>query len=99
MTTKISGNQINNFTIETTQLSNTAVAAFAQSLAPKVLYANVANSAFTVLDDTAVNVGGGYTVLHIVLNQLGSLQVLYPIKSQIQPLMSLLVLQELHHML
>ncbi len=63
MTTKISGNQINNFTIETTQLSNTAVAAFAQSLAPKVLYANVANSAFTVLDDTAVNIGGGYIVV------------------------------------
>jgi len=63
MTTKISGNQINNFTIETTQLSNTAVAAFAQSLAPKVLYANVANSAFTVLNDTAVNVGGGYIVV------------------------------------
>ena len=63
MTTKISGSQINNYTIETAQLSNTAVAAFAQSLAPKVLYANVANSAFTVLDDTAVNVGGGYIVV------------------------------------
>jgi alpha-tubulin suppressor-like RCC1 family protein len=63
MTTKISGSQITNFTIETTQLSNTAVAAFAQSLAPKVLYANVANSAFTVLDDTAVNVGGGFIVV------------------------------------
>jgi len=63
MTTKISGSQITNYTIETTQLSNTAVAAFAQSLAPKVLYANVANSAFTVLDDTAVNIGGGYIVV------------------------------------
>jgi alpha-tubulin suppressor-like RCC1 family protein len=63
MTTKISGSQIQPFTIETTQLSNTAVAAFAVALAPKVLYANVANSAFTVLDDTAVNVGGGYIVV------------------------------------
>ncbi len=63
MTTKILGSQITPFTIETTQLSNTAVAAFAVSLAPKVLYANVANSAFTVLDDTAVNVGGGYIVV------------------------------------
>jgi len=63
MTTKISGAQISNYTIETTQLSNTAVAAFAQSLAPKIAYANVANSAFTVLDDTAVNVGGGYIVV------------------------------------
>ena len=44
-------------------MANTAVAAFAQSLAPKVLYANVANSAFTVLDDTAVNIGGGYIVV------------------------------------
>ena len=63
MTTKILGSQIAPFTIETTQLSNTAVAAFAVALAPKVLYANVANSAFTVLDDTAVNVGGGYIVV------------------------------------
>ena len=63
MTTKILGSQIEPFTIETTQLSNTAVSAFAQSLAPKVLYANVANSAFTVLDDTAVNIGGGYIVV------------------------------------
>ena len=63
MTTKISGSQITDYTIETPQLSNTAVASFAQSLAPKVLYANVANSAFTVLDDTAVNVGGGYIVV------------------------------------
>ena len=63
MTTKILGSQIAPFTIETTQLSNTTVAAFAVSLAPKVLYANVANSAFTVLDDTAVNVGGGYIVV------------------------------------
>ena len=63
MTTKISGAQISNYTIETTQLSNTAVASFAVALAPKVRYANVANSAFTVLDDTAVNVGGGYIVI------------------------------------
>ena len=63
MTTKILGNQITNFTIETTQLSNTAVSAFAVALAPKVLYANVANSTFSVLDDTAVNTGGGYIVV------------------------------------
>ena len=63
MTTKISGSQITDFTIQTTQLSNTAVASFAVALAPKVRYANVANSAFSVLDDTAVNVGGGYIVV------------------------------------
>jgi alpha-tubulin suppressor-like RCC1 family protein len=63
MTTKILGNQITNYTIDTVQLSNTATAAFAKTLAPKVLYANVASNTFTVLDDTAVNVGGGYIVV------------------------------------
>jgi hypothetical protein len=63
MTTKILGSQITNFTIETTQLSNTATASLVVALPPKILYANVANSAFTVLDDTAVNVGGGYIVV------------------------------------
>ncbi len=63
MTTKILGNQITNYTIDTQQLSNTATAAFAKTLAPKVLYANVANSLYYTLDDTAVNVGGGYIVV------------------------------------
>jgi len=36
---------------------------FTTSLAPKIASVNVANSAFTVLDDTAVNVGGGYIVV------------------------------------
>ncbi len=63
MTTKISGAQIQNYTVETEQLSNTAVAAFAKSLAPKITTVNVANSSYTVLDDTAVNVGGGYIVI------------------------------------
>ena len=63
MTTKILGNQIEPFTIETTQLSNTAVTSLTVALPPKVLYANVASNTFTVLDDTAVNVGGGYIVV------------------------------------
>jgi alpha-tubulin suppressor-like RCC1 family protein len=63
MTTKILGTQITAGTIETTQLSNTATAAFAKTLAPKVLYANVANSLYFTVDDTAVNVGGGYIVV------------------------------------
>jgi hypothetical protein len=63
MTTKILGNQITSYTIDTVQLSNTATAAFAKTLAPKVLYANVASNTFTVLDDAAVNVGGGYIVV------------------------------------
>ena len=63
MTTKIIGSQITNYTVNTEQLSNTAVAAFAKSLAPKITTGNVANSAFSVLDDSAVNIGGGYLVV------------------------------------
>jgi len=36
---------------------------FAASLAPRVSYANVANSLYFTVDDTAVNVGGGYIVV------------------------------------
>jgi hypothetical protein len=64
MTTKISGaKNITNYTIDTEQLSNTATAAFAQSLEPKILYANVASNTYTVINDTVVNVGGGYIVV------------------------------------
>jgi len=64
MTTKISGARyITNYTINTEQLSNTATATFAKSLEPKIQYANVASNTYTVLDDTAVNVGGGYIVV------------------------------------
>jgi hypothetical protein len=63
MTTKILGNQITNYTINTEQLSNTATAAFAKTLAPKILYANVTSNSYSVLDDTAVNVGGGFIVI------------------------------------
>jgi len=61
--TKINPTNISNYAIGSQQLSNTAVAAFAQALEPKVLYANVASNTYTVLDDTAVNVGGGYIVV------------------------------------
>jgi alpha-tubulin suppressor-like RCC1 family protein len=37
--------------------------AFTIALAPKISSINIANSTFTVLDDTAVNVGGGYIVV------------------------------------
>jgi len=43
--------------------TSASVAEFATSLAPKVTSVNVANSSFAVLDDTAVNVGGGYIVI------------------------------------
>jgi len=59
MTTKILGNQITNFTIDTVQLSNTATAAFAKTLAPKILYANVTSNTYTTLDDTAVDSANG----------------------------------------
>ena len=36
---------------------------FAAALAPRVSYANVANSLYFTVDDTAVNVGGGYIVV------------------------------------
>jgi hypothetical protein len=63
MTTKILGDQITAYTINTEQFSNTATAAFAKTLAPKILYANVASNTYSVLDDTAVNVGGGFIVI------------------------------------
>jgi hypothetical protein len=61
--TKITSTNISDFAINTQQLSNTATAAFAKTLAPKILYANVASNTYTVLDDTAVNVGGGFIVV------------------------------------
>ena len=38
-------------------------AALAANLTPKIATVNVANSTYTVLDDTAVNIGGGYLVI------------------------------------
>jgi alpha-tubulin suppressor-like RCC1 family protein len=70
--TRIQTQNIKEGAVTTEILSNTATAAFASSasvaefasaLAPKVSSVNVANSAFAVLDDTAVNTGGGYIVV------------------------------------
>jgi len=70
--TRIQTQNLQEGAVTTAILSNTATAAFAtsadvanfaSSLAPKVTTVNVANSAFAVLDDTAVNVGGGYIVI------------------------------------
>ena len=70
--TKIQAGSFAAGAIQTADLSSNTTAAFANSatfadfatsLAPKVTSVNVANSAFTVLDDTAVNVGGGYIVI------------------------------------
>jgi alpha-tubulin suppressor-like RCC1 family protein len=47
-----------------TTYANAAVfAEVANALAPKITTVSYANSAFTVLDDTAVNTGGGYIVI------------------------------------
>jgi hypothetical protein len=49
--------------ISTTDLSANTTSAFAVSLSPKITTVNVANSTYSILDDTAVNVGGGYIVV------------------------------------
>ena len=67
--TKIQSGSFETGAIDTSDLSSNATiafsstSAFANALAPKITTVNVANSAFTVLDDTAVNVGGGYVVI------------------------------------
>jgi alpha-tubulin suppressor-like RCC1 family protein len=43
--------------------TSAALAEFATSLAPKITSVAISNSTFTVLDDAAVNVGGGYIVV------------------------------------
>ena len=60
----------NNVTVNfatTSEISDYATSAglaeFATSLAPKITSINIANSSFAVLDDTAVNIGGGYIVV------------------------------------
>jgi alpha-tubulin suppressor-like RCC1 family protein len=60
---KIKSHHLKNYSVATEKFSNTAVVAFAQTLTPKVRLANVANSAFVISGDTAVNIGGGYIVL------------------------------------
>jgi len=67
--TKIQSGSFETGAIDTSDLSSNATiafsttSAFANALAPKITTVNVANSAFTVLDDTAVNIGGGYVVI------------------------------------
>ena len=67
--TKIQSGSFETGAIDTSDLSSNATiafsttSAFSNALAPKITTVNVANSAFTVLDDTAVNVGGGYIVI------------------------------------
>ena len=62
--TKIQPQNIKDYTIDTAKLSNTATVAFTQTLAPKITSVNVANSSYTILDDTAVDTAGGYIVIN-----------------------------------
>ena len=62
--TKIQPQNIQDYAIGTTKLSNTATVAFTQTLAPKITSVNVANSSYTILDDTAVDTAGGYIVIN-----------------------------------
>jgi hypothetical protein len=56
MTTKITTDNIQPNTVVT-------YSEFTENLLPKIGNVSVANSSYTVLDDTAVNVGGGYIVV------------------------------------
>ena len=60
---KIKSRHLKDYSVATEKFSNTAVIAFAQTLTPKVRLANTANSSYSILDDAAVNIGGGYIVL------------------------------------
>jgi len=56
-------NQVLSDATEASFATTESVAQVTASLATKVTTVNVANSSFAILDDTAVNVGGGYIVL------------------------------------
>jgi len=60
---KVKTRHLKNYSIGTEKFSNTAVVAFARTLSPKTLLANVANVSYTISAATAVNIGGGYIVL------------------------------------
>jgi alpha-tubulin suppressor-like RCC1 family protein len=60
---KIKTRHLKDYSVDTEKFSNTAVAAFAKTLTPKVRLANTANVSYIVSAATAVNLGGGYIVL------------------------------------
>jgi len=61
--TKVETHNIDNYAVSTEKLSNTAVAAFAQTLTPKILTVVETDDTYTALDDTAMNTAGGYLVI------------------------------------
>jgi hypothetical protein len=61
--TKIQAGSFEAGAIATEDLSANTTAAFAVSLAPKIVSVNVANSSYVELDDTAVSTDGGYVII------------------------------------
>jgi hypothetical protein len=57
--TKIDNQNISDEAITTSKISGTV----ALSNIPKITNVSIANSSYTILDDTAVNIGGGYIVI------------------------------------
>ena len=61
--TKVEAHNLDNYVVTTEKLSNTAVAAFAQTLTPKISAITETDNTYTSLDDTAMNTAGGYLVI------------------------------------
>lgn len=61
--TKVETHNIDNYVVTTEKLSNTAVAAFAQTLTPKIATITETDNTYTALDDTAMNTSGGFIVV------------------------------------
>jgi alpha-tubulin suppressor-like RCC1 family protein len=61
--TKVEAHNIDNYAVTTEKLSNTAVAAFAQTLTPKISAITETDNTYTAIDDTAMNTSGGFIVV------------------------------------
>jgi alpha-tubulin suppressor-like RCC1 family protein len=61
--TKVETHNIDNYVVTTEKLSNTAVAAFAQTLTPKISTITETDNTYTAIDDTAMNTSGGFIVV------------------------------------
>ncbi len=61
--TKVETHNFDNYVVTTEKLSNTAVAAFAQTLTPKISNITETDNTYTALDDTAMNTSGGFIVI------------------------------------
>ena len=61
--TKVEAHNLDNYVVTTEKLSNTAVAAFAQTLTPKISNITETDNTYTAIDDTAMNTSGGFIVI------------------------------------